>query len=380
MSTSRSKTTSWSPPAEPSGDGRRGRIEPIVRRALRRVAGAKWVLGVFNLDGDLLEYVISGRDLPSRTALRALCAVPLPVRLGSITQKIVEHDEALGTAFGVATTLGPDHAVVLVVMPSPAYAGGWQGLSYCVKDALLRIASVIAASPETSTEERKAMLSFRKANTSFFILNPDLEICAQWYPRDPKAIDFAELVTPHGNRLPALLERSVRRLTADWDFAHIETCSAGTANPVPGLAMRVAPIRGESVLIGVSFEQYAVRQSIDHSTKMFRISARERDVLYALLDGHSIAQIATELGLAESTVNDHIARLIEKTNTRNRIHMAATLLGWPALQAKLAATQQAATAKTVEPEAAGAQNGITGSRNGVPVPGPNGARSGAENT
>jgi DNA-binding NarL/FixJ family response regulator len=36
------------------------------------------------------------------------------------------------------------------------------------------------------------------------------------------------------------------------------------------------------------------------------------------------------LNLSESTINDHIARLIVKTNARNRIQMAATLLGWSA--------------------------------------------------
>jgi two-component system, NarL family, response regulator DesR len=60
------------------------------------------------------------------------------------------------------------------------------------------------------------------------------------------------------------------------------------------------------------------------------LTARERDVLAAAVDGSTIADIAGRLHLSESTVRNYLSAAIGKTGTRNRIEAARTARhnGW----------------------------------------------------
>jgi two-component system response regulator DesR len=60
------------------------------------------------------------------------------------------------------------------------------------------------------------------------------------------------------------------------------------------------------------------------------LTARERDVLKASLDGTSITEIATQFYLSEGTVRNHISTAIQKLNVHNRMEAAhlAREKGW----------------------------------------------------
>ncbi len=60
------------------------------------------------------------------------------------------------------------------------------------------------------------------------------------------------------------------------------------------------------------------------------LSARERDVLAAAVDGATIADIAARLHLSDSTVRNYLSSAIGKTRTRNRIEAVrhARTNGW----------------------------------------------------
>jgi two-component system, NarL family, response regulator DesR len=60
------------------------------------------------------------------------------------------------------------------------------------------------------------------------------------------------------------------------------------------------------------------------------LTARERDVLIASLDGASIADIALGLYLSEGTVRNHLSTAIQKLNAHNRMEAAhlARAKGW----------------------------------------------------
>jgi two-component system response regulator DesR len=60
------------------------------------------------------------------------------------------------------------------------------------------------------------------------------------------------------------------------------------------------------------------------------LTARERDVLTASLDGASIADIAAQLYLSEGTVRNHLSTAIQKLNVHNRTEAAhlAREKGW----------------------------------------------------
>jgi hypothetical protein len=50
-------------------------------------------------------------------------------------------------------------------------------------------------------------------------------------------------------------------------------------------------------------------------------------VLRLALGGFSAAEIATRLAIAETTAQVYLKRLLQKTNSRNRAQMVATVLG-----------------------------------------------------
>ncbi|MFG1677429.1 response regulator transcription factor [Micromonospora sp. NPDC049282] len=60
------------------------------------------------------------------------------------------------------------------------------------------------------------------------------------------------------------------------------------------------------------------------------LTGREREVLAAAMDGATVADVAAELHLSESTVRNYLSAAIGKTGTRNRIEAAraARANGW----------------------------------------------------
>jgi DNA-binding CsgD family transcriptional regulator len=51
-------------------------------------------------------------------------------------------------------------------------------------------------------------------------------------------------------------------------------------------------------------------------------------VLALLLDGNHLDQIAKQLHITPSTVQDHIKSMLDKTESRNRSELIARVLGW----------------------------------------------------
>ncbi len=90
-------------------------------------------------------------------------------------------------------------------------------------------------------------------------------------------------------------------------------------------------------LAGAIRKVMAGQQVIDHALAAAALSAgpnpltdRERDVLTAAADGATVADIAGQLFLSESTVRNYLSSAIGKTGARNRIEavQAAQSNGW----------------------------------------------------
>lgn len=315
------------------------RAESIIRRLTRPARRTAWILGVFDSNGDLLEFAMRGFQLDSWHALEMLCAAPLPESPGGVTLRVTGDDGNPAPTLRASILLDTERSLVFIVVRTTATDKAWSTVAQGLQPAVRRIATLMGSAATPVPEPSRPAAPSRSDGSGFVLLNSELTILWQWYPHDLASVPLAKLIDPYKGRLPLLFERTVRRLTHTWDFARIETCLAATAYPLPGLALRVAPICGAGVLIGVFLEPHS-EHPVDRAASAFRISPRERDVLHALFDGYGVAEIAALLNIAESTVNDHVTRMIAKTNAHNRVEMVATLLGWPAVKASLRSGQR----------------------------------------
>jgi len=94
--------------------------------------------------------------------------------------------------------------------------------------------------------------------------------------------------------------------------------------PVEGLADAIRRVAGGATVIDPELAGMALRAVTNPLT------GRERDVLAAAEDGATIADIAAELHLSESTVRNYLSDAIGKTRTRNKTEAAllARRNGW----------------------------------------------------
>jgi Bacterial regulatory proteins, luxR family len=106
-------------------------------------------------------------------------------------------------------------------------------------------------------------------------------------------------------RLPSVLEETVRELTAAWSTASVK--HSGLARPVPFLVVRTRPLFGPAGLFtGVRIDRCQPPNSLTSAAAQFHISPREVQVLALLLDGNHLDQIAEQLSITSSTVHHFI--------------------------------------------------------------------------
>jgi DNA-binding CsgD family transcriptional regulator len=130
-----------------------------------------------------------------------------------------------------------------------------------------------------------------------------------------------------GARLPNALEAPVREITMLWRDPAQRVEDAFM--PAPDLIVRVVPVeRGTRFAIALILEPYAHRAPLGEAIRRFRLTNRELEVIALLFSGLSAQEVAQRLAISDTTVNDHVKRLLAKTGSSNRTEMAAKLLGW----------------------------------------------------
>lgn len=162
---------------------------------------------------------------------------------------------------------------------------------------------------------------------AFYVLDSDLQIVLAWSSEDQRRIALTGLHTRIAERLPVVLEETVRELTAAWSGESVK--QPGRAQPVAFLVVRTQPMSGPAGLfIGVRIDRFQPANSLSGPASRFHISPREVQVLALLLDGRHLDQIAQQLHITSSTVQDHIKSMLDKTGSRNRSELIARILGW----------------------------------------------------
>ncbi len=162
---------------------------------------------------------------------------------------------------------------------------------------------------------------------AFYVLDSDLQIVLAWSSEDQRRIALTGLHTRIAERLPNVLEETVRELTAAWSSESVK--HTGVARPVPFLVVRTQPMSGPAGLfIGVRIDRFRPPNSLTGPASRFHISPREVQVLALLLDGNHLDQIAEQLYITSSTVQDHINSMLNRTGSRNRSELIARVLGW----------------------------------------------------
>jgi DNA-binding CsgD family transcriptional regulator len=162
---------------------------------------------------------------------------------------------------------------------------------------------------------------------AFYVLDPDLQIVLAWNSGDQRRIASTGLHSRIAERLPLVLEESVRQLTAGWSSVALN--EPGIGHPVPFLAIQTQPMSGPAgFFIGVRVERYRPPNSLTAAAVRFHITPREVQVLTLILDGQHLDAIAKQLFITSSTVQDHIKHMLDKTESVNRSELIARVLGW----------------------------------------------------
>jgi DNA-binding CsgD family transcriptional regulator len=166
-------------------------------------------------------------------------------------------------------------------------------------------------------------------NAALYILDADLKIVMSWQPEDCTHVSKLYESAPVVDRLPPILEETVRKLTAGWTPDSIKR--PGIARPVPSLILRTQPLKGKAgQFVSARIDRFVPPNTLTESAVRFRFTPREIEVLAMLLDGAQLGDISRDLCISHSTVQDHLRHLLEKSSSGNRTEMIARIFGWEA--------------------------------------------------
>jgi DNA-binding CsgD family transcriptional regulator len=205
-------------------------------------------------------------------------------------------------------------------------------LSFALATGSDRFSGLRLQPPEIVTTHAQAtadkVIPAESPDGELYVLDRNMEIVLAWNPEDQRRVALTGFNTRVAEHLPALLEETVRELTAGWGIDS-STQKTGIARPVPFLVVRTQPLSGPTGLfIGVRIDRFHPPSSLIGAATRFHISAREVQVLALLLDGTRLAEIGKRLHISSSTVQDHIRSMVEKTGSGNRSELIARVLGW----------------------------------------------------
>jgi DNA-binding CsgD family transcriptional regulator len=158
------------------------------------------------------------------------------------------------------------------------------------------------------------------------VLDSDLNVVLTWNGPEGRNAAPTAIRARLAQRLPPIIEKAVRDLVIAWT-SDPATQIMGVAHPVPFLTVRTQPLSGPTGLfVGVLLERSPGGEVFNRAAHAFKLSPRELETLALLLPGATLSEIADEMHITSSTVQDHIKSMRDKTGSRNRSELIAKIL------------------------------------------------------
>jgi DNA-binding CsgD family transcriptional regulator len=306
---------------------------PILSGILGIVPASRWSFARVDASGELISRYGShgnGRELSGLTDEyhRQLVKAPVGPRIAATLGPLDEFASGITLLFADARA----HFGILTLLrgePLGPFTSSEISVLTLALDALSDRLSALRLQPLSKPPDRVAdrRAPRDEPDGAFYVLDQDMQIVLAWSSEDQRRIALTGLHTRIAERLPILLENTVREMTTAWSDD-----AAGPARatlPVPFLVVRTQPMSGPAGLfIGVRIDRFVPPNSLTGAASRFHISPREVQVLALLLDGNHLDQIANQLSITSSTVQDHIKSMLDKTGSGNRSELIARVLGW----------------------------------------------------
>lgn len=310
---------------------------PIVTAILRIVPASRWAFARPERDGDLGNLLASGGNGGELAALKSEVSMqreraktgpriaatlgPLGNYASGVTLLFADGKANFGILTLLRTSeLGPFTSSEIAML-TLALDSGSERLSS------LRL-NASAQARSTAGHRDSAPNPIEHPEGEHYVLDQDLQIVLTWTSQEQRRAALTGLTTRLADRLPAVLEDTVRELIAGWQ-SDPATRLPGVARPVPFLVVHTQPVSGPAGLfIGVRIDRFQPSHSLVGPAARYHISPRELEVLALVLDGAKLEEIAQALNITTSTVQDHIKSMVDKTESRNRTELIARVLGW----------------------------------------------------
>jgi DNA-binding CsgD family transcriptional regulator len=311
---------------------------PIITAILRVVPASRWAFARLRPDGELADLLLDSQRSGGE--------------LSGLKNEFERQRVKAKTGARIAATLGPlgefESGITLLFADARASFGILTLLRTSELGPFTSSEISVLALSLDATSERLSALRLNPSEAggyapsdaddgaddsgasgeSFYVLDKDLQIVLAWSADDQRRVALTGLRTRLADRLPAVLEETVRDLVAGWR-SDSDTQEAGIAHPVPFLVVRTRPMSGPAGLfIGVRIDRFQPPHSLTGPAARFHISPRELQVLALLLDGAKLEEIGQKLHITTSTIQDHIRSMVDKTGSRNRTELIARVLGW----------------------------------------------------
>ncbi len=180
--------------------------------------------------------------------------------------------------------------------------------------------------PVHADPDSSALRRLRSTNVALVVVDDSDTIVSATSFAGFQAVGVGWALDATGTKLSKQLISVVRCARDEWvaDPNAQETITFHRGKHVL-LLMRLRGASGNHLVI--SFQALARRATLRDEALRYDLTPREYEVLRLALGGFSAAEIATRLAIAETTAQVYLKRLLQKTNSRNRAQMVATVLG-----------------------------------------------------